>query len=97
MEDMRYLFGLPTIVIGAVGLLVAVLVMVGGEAGDTAAPGRSGWQAFIALAWLTLIEYIVAVATSYNIVLLVLIALAKVGLIAWFFMHVARVGGHEEH
>jgi cellobiose-specific phosphotransferase system component IIC len=97
MEDMRYLFGMPILIFGAVGLLIALVVMVGGDEDGHAAPGRSGWQAFVVLAWFTVVEYIVAIETSYNLILLTPIALAKVGLIAWFFMHVARVGGSGEH
>jgi len=96
MDDPVILFGLPLLTFGSIGLLLALLTMIGGDVDGHAAPGRSGWQAFIALAWFTVVEYLVAVETSYNLVTLVPIAIAKVALIAWFFMHVARVGGAEE-
>ncbi len=57
-----------------------------------------GIAVFIILAVLTGIEFILARAEAATI-FLVLIALAKAGLVLWYFMHLARVfrseGGHE--
>jgi len=53
---------------------------------------------FIILAVLTGFEFILAQVESATL-FLVLVALAKAGLVLWFFMHLARVfkseGGHE--
>lgn len=51
---------------------------------------------FVALAVLTIAEYIVAVAVQ-SAVLLIIIALAKAGLILQYFMHVYRVWRSEAH
>ena len=58
-----------------------------------------GVVVFIILAILTVIEYFLAGLGLSAIVFLVLIALAKAGLVLWYFMHLPRVfrseGGHE--
>lgn len=59
---------------------------------------RRGVLVFIALAVLTGIEYAVAVSTRAYY-LLVLAALIKAGLVAWYYMHIRSVfsgsGDHE--
>jgi hypothetical protein len=96
MDDPVLLFGLPLLTVGSLGLLLALLLLIGGDIDGRPAPGRAGWQAFVALAWFTVVEYVIAVETSYNLLTLIPIAIAKFALIAWFFMHVARVRGAEE-
>jgi heme/copper-type cytochrome/quinol oxidase subunit 4 len=60
-----------------------------------------GVVVFVILAVLTIIEYIVAGFGVSATVFLVLLALAKAGLVLWYFMHLPRVfkseseGGHE--
>ncbi len=59
---------------------------------------RVGVIIFLVLAVLTGVEYWIAVSMTGNLLPLSLIALAKVGLIAYFFMHIAQIryreGGH---
>jgi cytochrome c oxidase subunit IV len=57
---------------------------------------RLGWIIFIALAVLTLVEYVVGIWNG-SFVLLSLLALAKAGLIVYFFMHVYRLWREESH
>lgn len=52
---------------------------------------------FIALAVLTLIEFMVAINLENPAVPLVLISLVKAGLIVQFFMHIYRLWREEEH
>jgi len=58
-----------------------------------------GWWVFLGLGALTLIEYLVAVEVEFNMFWLTQIAVVKAGLIAYYFMHVARSWsrGGEEH
>ena len=49
-----------------------------------------GWIVFAGLGALTLFEYGVAVAVGFNMFWLAQIAAVKAGLIAWYFMHIAR-------
>ncbi len=66
MENPEYVIGIPVIVIGSVGLLVAVELLAGwGGARVEGSRAGAGWRAFLALAWLTGVEYYVAVTTSY--------------------------------
>lgn len=51
---------------------------------------RTGWMVFVALAVLTIIEYVVAVSLDANVPVVAVIALAKAGFIVYYFMHVAR-------
>jgi caa(3)-type oxidase subunit IV len=51
---------------------------------------RTGWMVFVALAVLTIVEYIVAVGVDANLPVVAVIALAKAGLIIYYFMHVVR-------
>ncbi len=57
-----------------------------------------GVVVFAILAALTAVEFFLA-RLQAAIFILVLIALAKAGLVVWYFMHIARVfrseGGHE--
>ena len=60
---------------------------------------RRGVIVFAALALLTLAEYAVAVGLNGNVPLLAVVALAKAGLIVWYYMHIKQVfntgeGGH---
>ena len=61
----------------------------------TSSPYRQIYIVFFALAVLTLLEFIVA-AYLPSTVFLTLIALAKAGLIAHFFMHIYRLWRSEE-
>lgn|GEM_PF-801034 len=58
-----------------------------------------GWIVFGGLGTLTLFEYAVAITVGFNVFFLVQIAAVKAGLIAWYFMHIARSwsGAEEEH
>ncbi len=100
MEDPAILVGVPMIIIGCVGLLLAAVVMAsGGERTPQQAASRAGWTAFSGLAWLTVVEYLIGISMSFNFFVLVAIAAVKAGLIANFFMHVRRVrrGAGEGH
>jgi hypothetical protein len=92
MEDPAILVGIPMIIIGSIGLLVAAVAMAsGGESTPQRAASRAGWTAFIGLAWLTIVEYLIAISMSFNFFVLVFIAAVKTGLILNYFMHVMRV------
>ncbi len=58
---------------------------------------KRGVIVFVALAILTVVEYLVGIS-QVPVVLMWLIALVKAGLVIWFFMHVVRAfrseGGH---
>lgn len=54
-------------------------------------PLTRGIVVFIVLAVLTAIEYFLAGLGVSATAFLVIIALAKAGLVLWFFMHLARV------
>ena len=100
MEDPAILVGIPMIIIGCAGLLLAAVAMAsGGETTPQQAASRAGWTAFIGLAWLTVVEYLIAIGMSANFFVLVFIAVVKTGLILNYFMHVARVrrAGGESH
>jgi hypothetical protein len=98
MENPELMLGVPLILLSTVGLLVVVELVIA-SSGRASGASRVGLMVFAGLAWLTMVEYLVAVATSYNMVLLTIIAVLKTGLIMQFFMHVMRVrkgasGGH---
>ena len=57
---------------------------------------RIGWVVFILLAVLTVVEWLVAVLITANLPLLLVIALAKAGLIVHYFMHIVRLWRREE-
>jgi caa(3)-type oxidase subunit IV len=61
-------------------------------------PLRTGWVVFLILAVLTAVEWFVAVLITANLPILIVIALAKAGLIVHYFMHIVRLwqGGEEE-
>ncbi len=61
-------------------------------------PLTRGIAVFIALAVLSVIEYIVGVYEGM-VVLLVIFAILKAGLVLWFFMHLPRVfkSGEGDH
>lgn len=61
----------------------------------SSSPYRQIYIVFIALAALTVLEFIVA-AYLPSAVFLTLIALGKAGLIAHFFMHIYRLWSSEE-
>ncbi len=48
-----------------------------------------GWVVFVALAILTIAEYIVAIQLEKNLILLMAVALLKAAMIAWYFMHIS--------
>jgi cytochrome c oxidase subunit IV len=59
---------------------------------------RLGWIVIAGLAVLTALEYTIAVGIRQNVFpYLVVIALAKAGLILQYFMHLAQVWRGEEH
>ena len=58
---------------------------------------KLGLLAFVILAVLTGVEYVIAVEMEDNIIPLVLIVQVKAALILWFFMHIKRAFVHEEH
>jgi caa(3)-type oxidase subunit IV len=70
------------------------------QPGERAEQSR-GWQVIIALAVLTIVEYVLAVGVSSSTVVVVLlspIALIKAYLIVMYFMHLARTWrGEEQH
>jgi hypothetical protein len=99
VENPELLIGIPLAIVGMVGLLVAVETLVGAndDSRTSTPPGTTlGWQAFIAIAWLTIVEYILAIATGYNVPVLFAIAIFKVLLIGIVFMHANRVRDPEE-
>jgi uncharacterized membrane protein len=99
METPELLFGIPMLVIGAVGVLVAIEMLFVGEGPRSKAEAavRAGIMAFIALAAATVGEYFIAVRMEQAMVLLIIIAFFKAGVIIQFFMHVMRVRhAHEE-
>ncbi len=65
-------------------------------ASDTAGPLRTGWMVFIALAILTIVEYVVAITVDANLVAMIVIAVAKAGFILYYFMHIVRAWRAEE-
>lgn len=69
-----------------------------GNGGGLAGAVRTGWVIFLALALLTLVEYIIAISLEANFPIIIGIAVVKAGLIAWYFMHIVRAwrGGDEE-
>jgi hypothetical protein len=98
MENPEYMLGIPLVLLGSVGLLIALELLAGWGDGQVAGTrAGAGWRAFLALAWLTGVEYYVAVTTSYNLMALAALAVLKVALIAAVFMHVARLAGESEH
>ncbi len=70
----------------------------GSHAADGKEPLRIGWQVFIALAVLTIVEFALAVVIDANLPILVVIAIMKAGLIMYYFMHVLKIwrSGEEE-
>lgn len=58
---------------------------------------RQNFFIFLALAVLTLIEFLVAINLEEATVALMIIALIKAGLIVQFFMHIYRLWRQEEH
>jgi caa(3)-type oxidase subunit IV len=61
------------------------------------AAARTGMAVFIALAVLTIVEFIVSQVLASATVPLILIALLKAGLIVQYFMHVYRLWREESH
>ena len=57
---------------------------------------RFGFLVFVGLAALTIIEYVIGVAWP-SVVILLIIALVKAGLIIQNYMHVSRVWSEEGH
>lgn len=73
--------------------------MSNGNHGGEAAQQRRGLMVFLALAVLTVVEYIVAVSLSSTPLLVTLLALAagaKCWAITVYFMHVSRLWRGEE-
>ncbi|MGK2964550.1 MAG: cytochrome C oxidase subunit IV family protein [Tepidiformaceae bacterium] len=58
---------------------------------------RIGWVVGAILAAFTIIEYIIAVEIHDNFIALAAIAVVKVVLIVWYFMHVNRLWRKEAH
>ena len=64
---------------------------------NKSAEQRQGVTILIGLAILTIVEYFIATSTlSSSLILIVLIAIAKVGMIASIFMHVGKLFAGEE-
>ena len=57
---------------------------------------RLGLLILVILAVLTGVEFVVATEIEENLIPLVGMAVAKAGLILWYFMHIKRVTGTEE-
>jgi len=57
---------------------------------ETKGLSRSGWRVFAGLAIVTLVEYAVAIAFSFNLFFLTQIAVLKAGLIVVYFMRIGR-------
>lgn len=57
---------------------------------------RQGILVFILLAVLTIVEFFVSAWTDGSVVLLMIIAVLKAGIIAQFFMHIYRLWRAEE-
>lgn len=101
MENPEIVTGIPLAILGAIGLLVALLLTAapseyGPSKSDT---GRVALAMSIALTWLTVVEYIVAVKTSHNVVTLMTLAVIEAALVIFFFMRVMRISAahREEH
>ncbi|MGQ0605147.1 MAG: cytochrome C oxidase subunit IV family protein [Anaerolineales bacterium] len=62
-----------------------------------AAAYNRGIITLLVLAVLTIVELGVSTATSGSAVLLLIIAVAKAGLILWIFMHIASLWNEEAH
>lgn len=58
---------------------------------------RRNFNVFLALAVLTVLEYVISTQLGGSFVVLVLIALVKAGLIVNYFMHVYRLWRQERH
>ena len=58
---------------------------------ETSGPLGTGWMVFLLLAVLTAVEFVLAVTIDANLPILVVLALAKAGLIVHYFMHLMRV------
>ncbi|MBI5290128.1 MAG: hypothetical protein HY873_14235 [Chloroflexi bacterium] len=93
MENPELLFGIPLLIIGALGLLVAIEMLLAGAApkSKTEAAVRAGIMAFVGLAAATVAEYFIATGMSQAMALLIIIALFKAAVIFQFFMHVMRL------
>ena len=93
VENPELLFGIPLLIIGALGLLVAVEMLLAGAApkSKTEVAVRGGIMAFVGLAAATIGEYFIAISMSQTMVPLIIIALFKAAVIAQFFMHIMRV------
>ncbi len=61
------------------------------EATDKSFRKRLGWIIFIALAVLTIIEFLVGALVHPATPYLVLTAIVKAGLIVYYFMHIAQL------
>jgi len=57
---------------------------------------RQGIIVAVVLAVLTLLEYVVATQMESAVLLLVLMAVVKGGLVAWYFMHIYSLWTEEE-
>jgi caa(3)-type oxidase subunit IV len=51
----------------------------------------SRMRVFVALAVLTAVEFVIAVTVDANVPILAAFAVAKAGLIMYYFMHIARL------
>jgi len=93
VENPELLFGVPMLIIGGLGLLVAIELLLAGEAPKSKAETavRAGIMAFVGLGAATIGEYFLAIEMSQPMVLLIVIAVFKAALIVQFFMHVMRV------
>ncbi len=65
-------------------------------ASETTGPLRTGWMVFIALAILTIVEYVVGITVDANLTAMIVISVAKAGFILYYFMHIVRAWRAEE-
>ncbi len=93
MENPELLFGIPLLIIGSLGVLVAIEMLLAGQGtkSKTEMAVRAGIMAFVALGAATIGEYYIAIEMKHAMVPLIIIALFKAAVIVQFFMHVMRV------
>ena len=55
---------------------------------------RQGFVIFIVLAFLTFVEYVIAI-TNQSILLLTIVAIVKAGMVLYYYMHIYKLGENE--
>ena len=56
---------------------------------------RQGFVIFIILAFLTFIEYVIAI-TNQSVLLLTIVAIVKSGMVLYYYMHISKLGENED-